>query len=73
MANQMIENHLRDVNHVPKFDGTNYREWSFELRMMFQQLGLLGLVEGRDGHTLPVEVTKLFSNSYTCLHHTHVR
>ena len=56
----MIENHLRDVNHVPKFDGTNFREWSFELRMIFQQLGLLGLVEGRIGHTLPEEVTKVF-------------
>ncbi len=42
----MIENHLRDVNHVPKFDGTDLREWNFELRMIFQQLGLLGLVEG---------------------------
>ena len=60
MANQVIENHLRDVNHIPKFDGTNFREWSFELRMIFQQLGLLGLVEGRVGHTLPEEVTKLF-------------
>jgi hypothetical protein len=60
MANQMIENHLRDVNHVPKFDETNFRDWSFELRMIFQQLGLLGLVEGRVGHTLPEEVTKLF-------------
>ena len=33
MANQMNENHRRDVNHVPKFDGTNFREWSYELRM----------------------------------------
>jgi hypothetical protein len=57
MANQMIENHLKDVNHVPKFDGTNFREWSYELRLILQQLGLLGLVEARVGHTLPDEVT----------------
>jgi hypothetical protein len=43
-----------------QFDGTNFREWNFELRMVFQQLGLLGLVEGREGHTLPEEVTKAF-------------
>ncbi|EFX75512.1 hypothetical protein DAPPUDRAFT_250138 [Daphnia pulex] len=56
MANQMIENHLKDVNHVPKFDGTNFREWSYELRLILQQLGLLGLVEARVGHTLPDEI-----------------
>jgi len=55
MANSN-ENHLRDVAHVPKFDGSNFREWNFELRMMFQQLSLLGLVEGKVGHTKPIEV-----------------
>lgn len=54
MANN--DNHLRDVAHVPKFDGTNFREWNFELSMMFQQLDLLGIVERRNGHTLPAEV-----------------
>jgi hypothetical protein len=53
----MIENHLKDVNHVPKFDGKNFREWSYELRLILQQLVLLGLVEARVGHTLPDEVT----------------
>jgi hypothetical protein len=57
MANNPNDNHLRDVGNVQKFNVSNYREWNYELRMMFQQLGLLGLVEGRVGHTLPVEVT----------------
>jgi hypothetical protein len=56
MAGNLIDNHLKDVNHVPKFDGTHFCEWSYELRMMFQQLGLIGLVEARAGHTLPEEV-----------------
>lgn len=69
MANQMIENHLKDVNHVPKFDGTNFREWSYELRLILQQLGLLGLVEARVGHTLPDEV-KQFSYHYMLKSHS---
>ena len=77
MANQMNENHLRDVNHVPKFDGTNFREWSYELRMILQQLGILGLVEGRVGHTLLDEVIISFSNlahmfkPHSCTLYTH--
>ncbi|EFX67583.1 hypothetical protein DAPPUDRAFT_330916 [Daphnia pulex] len=59
MAGNLIDNHLKDVNHVPKFDGTNFREWSYELRMMFQQLGLIGLVEARAGHTLPEETCSI--------------
>lgn len=73
MANQMNENHLRDVNRVPKFDGTNFREWSYELRMILQQLGLLGLAEGRVGHLLPDEVTISFSNFVHMSNHIHVR
>jgi hypothetical protein len=83
MANNPNDNHLRDVGHVPKFDGSNYREWNYELRMMFQQLGLLGLVEGRVGHTLPVEVTHVnlkthvtqlrLSFIHTCQLQTHVK
>ena len=76
MANNPNDNHLRDVGHVPKFDGSNYREWNYELRMMFQQLGLLGLVEGRVGHTLPVEVThvnlKNTCHSTTFIIHSHM-
>ncbi|KAI9553696.1 hypothetical protein GHT06_021624 [Daphnia sinensis] len=68
MANQIIENHLKDVNHVPKFDGTNFREWSYELRLILQQLGLIGLVEARVGHTLPDEVTQSF---YYCIFKSH--
>ena len=62
---------------------SNYREWNYELRMMFQQLGLLGLVEGRVGHTLPVEVTHVnlkthvtqlrLSFIHTCQLQTHVK
>ncbi|EFX60831.1 hypothetical protein DAPPUDRAFT_275228, partial [Daphnia pulex] len=55
MASNVSENHLKDVSHVPKFDGSNFREWSYELRMILQQLGLLSIMEARVGHTIPTE------------------
>ncbi|EFX63492.1 hypothetical protein DAPPUDRAFT_335390 [Daphnia pulex] len=55
MASNVSENHLKDVSHVPKFDGSNFREWSYELRMILQQLGLLSIMEARVGHTFPTE------------------
>jgi hypothetical protein len=55
MANNVNENHLKDVSHVPKFDGCNFREWSYELRMILQQLGLLSIMEARVGHTIPTD------------------
>lgn len=57
MANNFTnENHLRGVSHVPKFDGSNFWEWSYELRMIFQQLNIIPLVEGHIGHSRPQEV-----------------
>jgi hypothetical protein len=62
MANHIIKKHLiKDVNHVPMFDGTNFREWSFELKLILKQLGVLGLVEARVGHTKLDEVTQIFN------------
>ncbi|EFX71719.1 hypothetical protein DAPPUDRAFT_326889 [Daphnia pulex] len=63
MANNVSENHLKDVSHVPKFDGSNFREWSYELRMILQQLGLLSIMEARVGHTIPTET---YFDSHTC-------
>ncbi|EFX64048.1 hypothetical protein DAPPUDRAFT_267148, partial [Daphnia pulex] len=57
MASNVSENHLKDVSHVPKFDGSNFREWSYELRMILQQLGFLSIMEARVGHTFPTERT----------------
>ncbi|EFX67373.1 hypothetical protein DAPPUDRAFT_261750 [Daphnia pulex] len=55
MASNMSENHLKDVSHVPKFDGSNFRECSYELRMILQQLGLLSILDARVGHPIPTE------------------
>ncbi|EFX60591.1 hypothetical protein DAPPUDRAFT_342492, partial [Daphnia pulex] len=59
MASNMSENHLKDVSHVPKFDGSNFRECSYELRMILQQLGLLSILEARVGHPIPTEAMQL--------------
>ena len=52
-------NSLRAVANVPKFDGNNYREWSYELDLAFQQLEIISIIDGTD--LLPDEV-KLFKS-----------
>jgi hypothetical protein len=71
MANNVNENHLKDVSHVPKFDGCNFREWSYELRMILQQLGLLSIMEARVGHTIPTEV--IMQSKLTCKPHIYFK
>jgi hypothetical protein len=76
MASNKSENHLKDVSHVPKFDGSNFREFSYELRMILQQLGLLSILEARVGHPIPTEV--IMQSNHTCkpninLNHTVIR
>lgn len=49
------DNSMRTVQHVPKFDGTNYREWNYEMDLAFQQLDINQVVSGV--LTCPEEVT----------------
>ncbi len=48
---------MRAVAHVPKFDGTNHREWNYQLILSFQGMEIDGVVTGTE--VLPVEVIQL--------------
>lgn len=62
MAEHVVQdNSMRTVQHVPKFDGTNYREWNYEMDLAFQQLDIIQVVSG--ALTCPEEVTNDFDKS----------
>ena len=42
------------LSHVPKFDGSNHREWNYELDLCFQNLEIAGIVLGQE--LCPIEV-----------------
>ncbi|KZS03947.1 Uncharacterized protein APZ42_033208 [Daphnia magna] len=44
---------LRAIAHLPKFDGTNHREWNFEIDLVFQHHDLKDVVLGNE--VLPEE------------------
>ena len=48
-------NSLRAVSHVPKFDGTNHREWNYEIHLCFQAMEVDSVVLGTE--LCPAEVT----------------
>ncbi|EFX61683.1 hypothetical protein DAPPUDRAFT_338459, partial [Daphnia pulex] len=39
---------LRAIAHLPKFDGTNHREWNFEIDLVFQHHDLKDVVLGNE-------------------------
>ena len=45
---QVQELSLKSVDGVPKFDGTNIREWRHELNLRNQYLGIHDIVEGTE-------------------------
>lgn len=47
---------MRAVAHVPKFDGTNHREWNYQLHLSFQGMEIDEVVTGAE--LLPEEVTR---------------
>ncbi|KZR98479.1 Uncharacterized protein APZ42_006087 [Daphnia magna] len=47
---------MRAVAHVPKFDGTNHREWNYQLHLSFQGTEIDEVVTGAE--LLPEEVTR---------------
>ncbi|EFX80090.1 hypothetical protein DAPPUDRAFT_318972 [Daphnia pulex] len=47
-------NSLRAVSHVPKFDGTNHREWNYEIHLCFQAMEIDCVVLGTE--LCPVEI-----------------
>ncbi|EFX76584.1 hypothetical protein DAPPUDRAFT_248686 [Daphnia pulex] len=53
---------LRAIAHLPKFDGTNHREWNFEIDLVFQHHDLKDVVLGNE--VLPEELYRSIS---TCL------
>ncbi len=48
---------MRAVAHVPKFDGTNHREWNYQLILSFQGMEIDEVVTGTE--VLPDEVIQL--------------
>ena len=51
--NQMAEhvapdNSMRAVSHIPKFDGSNHREWNYEIDLCFQNLEIAEVVLGQE-------------------------
>ena len=48
-------NSFRAVSHVPKFDGTNHREWNYEIHLCFQAMEVDSVVLGTE--LCPAEVT----------------
>jgi hypothetical protein len=40
------DNSIKAVQNVPKFDGSNYREWHFELDLAFKLLDLSNIISG---------------------------
>jgi hypothetical protein len=51
---------MRAVAHVPKFDGTNHREWNYQLHLSFQGMEIDQVVTGTE--VLPEEVTQTLSS-----------
>ena len=68
MAENEIQDNqpLRAISHLPKFDGTNHREWNFEIDLVFQHHDLKELVLGSE--VLPEEVTIPFIPYPLCKH-----
>ena len=61
------ENSLWTISNVPKFDGTNHREWNYEIDLRFQNLDIAQVVSGLKG--CPAEVNshfKISSQSMFC-------
>ena len=55
------------LSHVPKFDGSNHREWNYELDLCFQNLEIAGIVLGQE--LCPIEVKQsreFFFYSLSC-------
>ncbi|KAI9558378.1 hypothetical protein GHT06_015151 [Daphnia sinensis] len=50
MAENEIQDNqpLRAIAHLPKFDGTNHREWNFEIDLVFQHHDLKDVVLGNE-------------------------
>ena len=60
MADQAAQdNSLRSISHVPKFDGTNHREWNYEIDLCFQNLDIAEVVLGTE--LCPNEVKTFFT------------
>ena len=65
MAEHQVQDFsLRSMESVPKFDGTNIREWRYELNLRLQHLDINRIVEGTD--ISPEEVTNRRNPSCTC-------
>ena len=56
---QTQEYSIKSVDSVPKFDGTNHREWRYELTLRMQHLEIEGVVNGTV--PCPDEVSQRFS------------
>ncbi|EFX65098.1 hypothetical protein DAPPUDRAFT_117556 [Daphnia pulex] len=40
------DNSMRAVSHIPKFDGTDHREWNYEIDLCFQNLDIADVMLG---------------------------
>lgn len=63
MAEHEIQDNqpFRAVAHLPKFDGSNHREWNFEIDLVFQHHELKDLVSGTELRPEEVKHFKFFA------------
>ncbi|KAI9549299.1 hypothetical protein GHT06_007414 [Daphnia sinensis] len=64
------DNSMRAVSHVPKFDGTNHREWNYEIDLCFQNLDIADVVLGLE--LCPDETTLIPEHMVAHRSHMHL-
>ena len=57
---------LPQLSHVPKFDGSNHREWNYELDLCFQNLEIAGIVLGQELCPIEVKQSRELFYSLSC-------
>ncbi|KAK4013376.1 hypothetical protein OUZ56_025874 [Daphnia magna] len=71
MAEHEIQDNqpLRAVAHLPKFDGSNHREWNFEIDLVFQHHELKDLVSGTELRPEELRLRETLSALTLCTSH----
>lgn len=52
----MAQNTLREVNHIAKFNGSNFSLWKFGCWLLLKQHGLVDIVTGEERHPGEVDI-----------------
>ena len=68
--NEMLNSTLREINHIAKFNGTNFSLWKFGTWLLLEQHNLVGIVNGDEPYPVDVSIcSNIFSNR--CLRFSH--